>query len=409
MNGRTAPYPRKMAIVRGVGVSPTAFGLAEHFAAWCKSLARRVAAPLLIELHLLDGVTWRFIGLTVLVGALLSVGDCAALIRDEPWLALHVLDDNVTAGLLILFTGAALLNLRRPQLPRPAALIIAVLFGSLIGVVLDCFPRFLHLYQPDRGLPGDTLFYWREWMAPWAFAAAAWYFVQRANARASALREREIGRQRLEMRMAEARLAVMQAQVEPHFLFNTLANVKHLCQIDPAIARRMLDRFCDYLRAALPRMRGNRATLGSELELARAYLDIQQIRMGRRLSVEIDVPAALGEAVFPPMMLISLVENAVKHGLSPLSGGGSIRIGAVASDSRLCVSVADTGQGLAKCSGSGIGLSNIQSRLVSLYGLAAELSLAANLPRGFVATIALPIVPSPAASGERIDSHIHTA
>src|SRR5207244_13256790 len=119
--------------------------------------------------------------------------------------------------------------------------------------------------------------------------------------------------------------------------------------------------------------------------------------------------AALRRVRIPPMMLISLVENAGKHGLSPLAEGGTIRIGAVSLDSTLRVSVADTGQGFVKLSGSGIGLANIHSRLASLYGPAAVLSLAPNVPRGFVAAIALPIVASPAADDARAGSLIRAA
>jgi LytS/YehU family sensor histidine kinase len=293
-------------------------------------------------------------------------------------------------GVLVLFIAAALLNLRRPRLPRPLALTIAVVAGCLLAYGIMSFVCNEFVFNNEFFF--STIYFARQAALPWAFAVAAWYFVQRASERAAALREHELGRQRLEMRMVEARLTVMQAQVEPHFLFNTLAHVKRLCQTDPALARRMLDSFCDYLRVALPQMRANTATLGSELDLVRAYLDIQRIRMGRRLDVEVAVPAMLHGFAFPPMMLMSLVENAVKHGLSPMVEGGRIRVDAVARGITLHVSVTDTGQGFIKSSGTGIGLANISSRLASLYGRAGSLSLAHNAPQGAVVTIALPVV-----------------
>ena len=376
-----------------------------------ESPVRRVIALLLIEPRWLDGVTRRLVGISALVGAVINSGNYAMRLQDGDRLGAMIwLLANVLTGLMILFIGAGLLNLRRPRLPRPLALVVAVGVGCLIGQALFVFgtcPIGTNAYF-SRSF-STTIYFARQSALPWAFAAAAWYFLHRASERAAALRERELGRQRLETRMVEARLTVMQAQVEPHFLFNTLAHIKGMCQTDPALARRLLDSFCDYLRAALPQMRGNTVTLGSELDFARAYLNIQHIRMGRRLSVEIAVPDALRHVAFPPMMLISLVENAVKHGLSPLAEDGTIRIGAVALDSVLRVTVADTGQGLMKSSGSGIGLANIRNRLASLYGAAAGLSLAPNLPRGFVATIALPVAASPVVGDPRAGLLIRAA
>ena len=194
--------------------------------------------------------------------------------------------------------------------------------------------------------------------------------------------------------MLEARLQVLQAQVEPHFLFNTLAHVQRLYQTDPRRGRSMLDSFCGYLCAALPQMRGTRSTLGREVELVRAYLDTQGIRMGRRLRFEIAMPDALRAAAFPPMMLLPLVENAIKHGLSPLRDGGTIRIVAASDADSLQLTVADTGAGLSTAElagGDGVGLSNVRSRMAGLYGVRARLKLTCNVPHGVVATIDVPL------------------
>jgi LytS/YehU family sensor histidine kinase len=118
----------------------------------------------------------------------------------------------------------------------------------------------------------------------------------------------------------------MQAQVEPHFLFNTLASVQFLTETDPPKAGKMLAHLLEYLRAALPQLRSDSTTLGQETDLAQAYLSIMQMRMGPRLSFAIDVPGELRSHHLPPMMLMSLVENAIKHGLEPRAEGGTVRV-----------------------------------------------------------------------------------
>jgi len=160
-------------------------------------------------------------------------------------------------------------------------------------------------------------------------------------------------------------------------------------------------------------MRGSRSTLGREVELARAYLDTQRIRMGRRLRFEMTIPDELHTAAFPPMMLLPLVENAIKHGLTPLRDGGDIRIVAVAEGGTLHITVADTGVGFSIVeldAGTGIGLSNIRSRLAALYEGHARLTLRGNVPRGVIATIDLPpVVSSGGATGGDREQSSQTA
>jgi len=183
---------------------------------------------------------------------------------------------------------------------------------------------------------------------------------------------------------------VLQAQIEPHFLFNSLANVRRLLRTDGDAGRAMLADLMRYLEGALPRMREDSSTLAREAELIRAFLAVHQVRMGARLQVHIDIPDALGLRVVPPMMLLTLIENALKHGLSPLSEGGSISVVAAEADGKLVLQVADTGRGLVAGSGGGTGLANIRARLKAMYGPAARLSLRHNLPHGIVAEIDLP-------------------
>jgi LytS/YehU family sensor histidine kinase len=204
------------------------------------------------------------------------------------------------------------------------------------------------------------------------------------------IHQAESERHQLEKGMLEARLALMQAQVEPHFLFNTLANVQHLVETQPPAAAKMLESLIRYLRAALPQMREAATNLGRELDMARAYLEIQQVRMGARLDFAIEVPEALKERAFPPMMLISLVENAVKHGVDPCCDCRTITIRAEEDDGTRRVHVVDTGEGIRPTKGGGVGLANIRERLKALYGPSARLVLAENAPRGVVASIEVP-------------------
>ena len=197
--------------------------------------------------------------------------------------------------------------------------------------------------------------------------------------------------------ITEARLQALQAQVEPHFLYNTLANVQALTEVDPPAANQMVGHLIQYLRASLPKMRENTSTVGQELELVRAYLNILQMRMGGRLEFTIAVPDNLLAKSFPPMMLPSLVENAIKHGLEPLREGGHIdvlvqRIVTPQGD-RITVEVKDTGKGLVADStqpGGGVGLSNLRERLAAIYGHNARFTIQSNTPRGVVATIIIP-------------------
>jgi LytS/YehU family sensor histidine kinase len=196
----------------------------------------------------------------------------------------------------------------------------------------------------------------------------------------------------LEREMAEARLQVMQAQIEPHFLFNTLANVRRLYDTDVSAGREMLNKFMRYLEVALPRIREGTPTLGNDAELVEAFLHVHQVRMGPRLEFDIDIPVFLRGHAVPPMMVLTLVENAIKHGVNPSERGGLIRVQARAEDRQLIVSVADTGVGFPAGSGGGTGLANIRARLAAQFGTGASLHLDLNEFGGVTAVLALPLV-----------------
>ena len=196
-----------------------------------------------------------------------------------------------------------------------------------------------------------------------------------------------------EKELTVARLNLLHAQVEPHFLYNTLASAQLLTRSEPAQADRMLGHLIQYLRHSLPSADESLSTLGDELERTRAYLEIIRIRMGARLAMEVDVPDALRAISMPPMMLQTLVENAIKHGLEPKPGGGTVWIFARRDEDRVMVTVADNGQGFGVATGgTGIGLKNVRERLRLIYGERASLSVVANVPDGVAATIAVPAV-----------------
>ncbi|MGI8561109.1 MAG: sensor histidine kinase [Luteimonas sp.] len=195
-----------------------------------------------------------------------------------------------------------------------------------------------------------------------------------------------------EKELTVAKLSLLHAQVEPHFLYNTLASAQLLTRSDPERADAMLGHLIQYLRRSLPRTDDEQSTLGAELERAIAYLEILKIRMGPRLTVEVDIPESLRATPLPPMMLQTLVENAIKHGLEPRTTGGTVWIRARRSDDAcVAVTVADDGDGFnAKTTGTGIGLKNVRERLRLVHGSNAALAVVANFPAGVAATITVP-------------------
>ncbi len=195
----------------------------------------------------------------------------------------------------------------------------------------------------------------------------------------------------LERRLLEARMATLQAQVEPHFLFNTLALIGQLIETDPPQAAKIHQNLIDYLRATLPQMRGSGGgTLGRQVQLSRAYLSIMQARMKERLAVSFEIPDYLEHAPMPPMMLLILIENSIKHGLEPKIEGGRIDVSAELIDGDVHVRVRDNGVGFNLHSDEGVGLSNVRERLRMLYGNRAELVIEAPLDGGAQVTIRLP-------------------
>ena len=238
----------------------------------------------------------------------------------------------------------------------------------------------------------------------WVIASAVIKFTYkgRVQAEVKAAQATETAEaESLKRQVVEARMAAMQAQVEPHFLFNTLASIDHLIETDPPRASTMQKNLIALLRASMPSMReasGNGGNgsgvreLGRELAVIRPYLEILKVRMEERLATDIQIPDGLLSAEFPPMMIQTLVENAIKHGLEPKAEGGTLQLMAEIVHGKLQVTVADTGLGFGKAAtaGTGFGLANIRERLQLLYGPKATLTVAENQPCGTVVTITVP-------------------
>lgn len=345
-------------------------------------------------------------GLVVVLVSIVSIGlsntimDVFVSARDGRFLAwLH---DTGREMLFQALAASAMAIVIVPVLKSPLVggrRIVAIVAGVLAAAAMASLVRLLWLEALDatQGEPWPVLLqrFIVRWMVrygtPGAMLVVAAEVYRRETRSIAAMRRAELDRAALDREMAETRLQVLQAQIEPHFLFNTLANVRRLYQTDAAAGRHMLDNLMRYLEVALPRMRDKASTLGREAELIRAFLAVQQIRMGRRLAFAIDIAEPLHDIEVPPMMLLTLVENALKHGLNPLPEGGFVRISAHLEGDRIVLDVADTGRGFGEgTSGGGTGLANIRARLAALYGERASLALAANLPRGVNARIRLP-------------------
>jgi len=274
---------------------------------------------------------------------------------------------------------------------RVAALAAAVVISTGIGVLLRvALAQYFQVGSGWTRIQAYLLYTWPRYAVLGGLLTVVGEFYRHEVMSLRAMREAEADRATFEREMVEARLQVLQAQIEPHFLFNTLANVRRLYEKDRGGGRMMLENLMRYLEVALPRMRDSISTLGRDAELIEAFLRIQQVRMGRRLAYSIDIPASLRGRAVPPMMLLTLVENAIKHGLSQVIDGGKIRVAAHEDDGRLRISVADTGVGFGSSSGGGTGLANIRARLAAQFGDNAGLVLENNEIGGATATILLP-------------------
>ena len=294
--------------------------------------------------------------------------------------------------LLLVFTAAGFWT--HPMLPRWLVQVLAVCLAAPLATYLVYLPAvqgdvFQVLRHEGRlsgfiWITGTVLF-----IAP-VLALGSLYRERDAQARNQALTF-ELERSLLEKQALDARLRLLHAQIEPHFLFNTLANVQALVESGSPQAPAVLRSLIAYLRAAMPRLADEGATLGNEAALVRAYLELMLMRMPDRLQFEIEIPPALAGERFPAMALLTLVENAIRHGIDPSEQGGQVRVQAQRNAAgELQVSVADTGVGLRETAAPGTGLANLRERLAAFYGARARLELGEQRPHGLVATITWP-------------------
>jgi signal transduction histidine kinase len=355
----------------------------------------RLVATLHSAPPLLQGLSWSGLAL-VLAFCVLSALEVAILpmsgatgsgFADQAAAGLARIPAFLVTGVTALITAIIVLNAAgRAGREQIGLAVLAAIAGCVVASVV----RYLVGATPESEGAAFMFRVFVSWLAPAAMLTAGCVLYLRAKATRDEANEAALRNAALEQQRSESRLRLLQAQIEPHFLFNTLSNIRRLCQNDAAGGRAMLAQLSRYLRAALPKIREKDATLGDEIELVSAYLGVQAIRMGERLQVVIRVPPALLDAHVPSMMLATLAENAIKHGIAPLTDGGAIVVAASRRGDSLLLSVADTGKGFDAVSGSGVGLANIRARLAALYGAGAALRLEANAPRGVVATVVLP-------------------
>jgi len=359
----------------------------------------------------LRGMRWKQVGAAMLFGLIVTI--VAALIFLEPLLELAktmpmpllFAQDIVSTQIKALCLLVAIVIADRAVdegAGRRATYLTAALAGCLAGIVLtEPFNwAYRNFVLPDR------------WPRPYQHGAAALYFhpvfelthwlliggsavflyAGRRAARSTAqrLHAAELDRVRRSKRALESRLQAMQARIEPQFLFNTLAQVERLYELDPARADRMLDDLIAYLRAAMPLMRDTSSTVRQELDLARAYLDIVRIRLGDRLAFAIEIPPDFGDARMPPMMLLPLIDHAIVYGLERTQAAGAIRIDAQVRAGRLRVAIADSGAGFVP-EGAGDGITGIRDRLAALYGENARLELGRTGAQTTEAVLDLPL------------------
>ena len=279
---------------------------------------------------------------------------------------------------------------RRPAWKIFVIFIVLVLGGAATGFVIGNFNmgRPLGDIQPEKFARTIAIALSLGLALAAILMGVAHLRLREATQQAARL-QAEADSERLARQGTQAELKLLQAQVEPHFLFNTLSNLRYLVQTGSGDALPMLDHLIHYLRTALPEMRAEGSTLGREGELARAYLEIMRLRMGGALEASIEIPASLEEASFPPLMVMTLVENAIKHGVAPM-GRGRIVVRAFEEADRITVQVEDDGRGFAEPIGQGVGLANIRDRLRALHGDAAQLELRGRDPAGTIASISVP-------------------
>jgi LytS/YehU family sensor histidine kinase len=274
-----------------------------------------------------------------------------------------------------------------PDPPWRVVLVVAVLGATLGGgaaaaIALASAPDWLAAWSTS---PRTVL---REWLLGAIFSA---FFVSLSLAGAAA-RQRERMESEARQRLLEERLQLLAARIEPHFLMNTLANLRYLVKSDAAAAYAMLDHLSDFLQGALERSRDLTSTLGHELQLVESYLAIMRIRLGDKLQFEIDAPRAVRDAPFPALLLQTLVENSITHGIGPSDQPGLVWIRAREEYRHIVLAVGDNGVGFDAQGkpGQGVGLRNVRDRLEAFYRGRASFTIGSAVAGGTEAMLVIP-------------------
>ena len=342
------------------------------------------------------------VGLTVIVCVLIAV--LITLVNGRTWELYDQMVYSICVGLvgLVVLDGLRFTLLDDPARRRrwlvpclvalvamaPVAHLTGISLGSLmLGRPLPNFAEYPNDHG-EKGMVGLTFL---------AICAMALLILNRERVERIKLErtEAKARAETIERQALQAQLRLLQAQIEPHMLFNTLANLQGLIAIDPQQASQMLDHLIQYLRATLSATRAETTTLAQEFEAAEAYLGLMAVRMGPRLAYRCILPAGLRSARLPAMLLQPLVENAIIHGLEPKIEGGTVTVEASARAGLLEICVSDTGLGLddtqTTAKGTGVGVTTTRERLQVLYGTRAALTLIPAQPHGVLARLTLPL------------------
>jgi len=333
----------------------------------------------------------QLVSMVLVVTVSSAIALLLTLMQDRYAIAPEELIDSNVIGFSIWLIIEALRFVSRGRIGPIASTLVAVPLGVICGGKLVAL---FGAYDFIGGWTTDPVNQWKAIISTLIFAGSATAFIilfwRAANYRVELETERrrsaEAGRSQ-----AIAELGLLQAQIEPHFLFNTLAHVQSAIEEDPALGKVMLEHLIRYLRGTLRRSRQPSYALNEELDLVRSLLEIARIRLGTRLRYRIDCDTAAGTARLPPLLLQPLVENAIKHGIEPAVEGGDIEVQCRVDGVVLELKVIDSGVGIAAVAPEGVGLSNVQARLSSLYGEQGRLSMHAREPHGTVAELRIPL------------------
>jgi signal transduction histidine kinase len=363
------------------------------------------AAPRSAWAGFLRALSPRAIGLTLGLSVLLAV----ALNPIFEISFAVLLGRTLFVGFITLIVGSAAAQWRQRLVPRwvlqSIALACAAPFATLMVYMISTGGDFWAFVNHEGRVQGFILISGTSTIVGLILALGALERQRDSESRAMSL-QLALQRSQLDRHAADVRLAVLTAQVEPHFLFNTLANIQALVETGSPRAAAVLSSLIAYLKATMPRLDDGDVQLGREITLVRSYLELMQLRMPDRLRFEVSCEPQLAAWPCPPMLLLTLVENAVRHGIDPSETGGLIQVSATRTTSRepghesdvVCLTVRDDGVGMAEAAEPGTGLMNLRERLTAFYGPAARLELTEVAPHGLMAEILIDVAAMAAAS-----------